>query len=567
MLALRIQIQVCCVALAAFGQPSQVPETATRDLEAPVTFRSKVSLVLAPVVVRDRKGRAVGTFTKEDFELYDKGKAQRIERFSVEKAGSPHVEFTPGVTNPAAPSSYPIPIAERYTIFLFDDIHFSAADLIRVRAAAEKHLAAAIPATDRVGVYTTSSRTTLELTDDRDKVITAIRSIRGNSLIESGSNRCPPMTYFMADRIINYESDPTNPFLAVATEDAMQCLALDEHARSVAVKAASQAARTMLSLGLANSRNALIGLRTAVRRLSNMPGQRNLLLISPGLYPAELHDEVGALIDSAIRSRILINALDGRGLHSLGTVPDASQRILNGSSVQLKMQAERWNAEAESMFLWEVAEGTGGTVVENSNDLVGGFRKLTEVAEYTYILGFSPQNLKTDGAFHAITVKLKDGTHLTIQARRGYYAPKHLADSVEEARTEMQEALFSREVLQDLPVQVHTQYFKTGDYDAKLGVVAQVDVAKLRFRKAEGRNLDNLTVMAALFDGDGNLQKGVTKLVEMKLKDETLLNKPHSFVTVKTNFDVKIGHYVVRVVVRDSESNLMAAENGSIVIP
>src|SRR5579863_7224211 len=66
----------------AFAQ-QPAPEVTSRD--APATFQTKVNLVLVPVVVRDRKGNAVGTLKKEDFLLLDKGKPQVISKFSVEK--------------------------------------------------------------------------------------------------------------------------------------------------------------------------------------------------------------------------------------------------------------------------------------------------------------------------------------------------------------------------------------------------------------------------------------------------------------------------------------------------
>jgi hypothetical protein len=62
-----------------------VPEMSSHD--APATFSTKVNLVMVPVVVRDAKGKAIGTLEKEDFQLFDKGKPQVITRFAVEKAG------------------------------------------------------------------------------------------------------------------------------------------------------------------------------------------------------------------------------------------------------------------------------------------------------------------------------------------------------------------------------------------------------------------------------------------------------------------------------------------------
>jgi hypothetical protein len=49
------------------------------------TFQSKVNLVLVPVVVRDSHGRAIGNLTKDDFQLFDKGKPQTIISFSMVK--------------------------------------------------------------------------------------------------------------------------------------------------------------------------------------------------------------------------------------------------------------------------------------------------------------------------------------------------------------------------------------------------------------------------------------------------------------------------------------------------
>ena len=45
-------------------------EVASQD--APITFQSRVNLVLVPVVVRDKVGKPVGNLTKEDFQLFDK---------------------------------------------------------------------------------------------------------------------------------------------------------------------------------------------------------------------------------------------------------------------------------------------------------------------------------------------------------------------------------------------------------------------------------------------------------------------------------------------------------------
>jgi hypothetical protein len=45
------------------------------------------------------------------------------------------------------------------------------------------------------------------------------------------------------------------------------------------------------------------------------------------------------------------------------------------------------------------------------------------VPEITYLLGFKPADLKADGSFHPLTVKLDTDRQLSLQARKGYFAP------------------------------------------------------------------------------------------------------------------------------------------------
>jgi hypothetical protein len=89
----------------------------------------------------------------------------------------------------------------------------------------------------------------------------------------------------------------------------------------------------------------------------------------------------------------------------------------------------------------------------------------------------------------------------------------------------------------------------------------------MHFDKTEGRNQNNLTVVAALFDRNGNFITGTQRVVQMKLRDETLEKLSRTGVTVRTSFDVKPGDYVVRLVVRDSRNALLSAENGIVEIP
>jgi hypothetical protein len=184
-----------------------------------------------------------------------------------------------------------------------------------------------------------------------------------------------------------------------------------------------------------------------------------------------------------------------------------------------------------------------------------------------YFLAFVPSNLKFDGHFHSLKVTLATKDKFAIQARRGYFAPLHGETPEEVAKRDIDDAIFSQEVRHGLAVGLQTQYYKTGATDAKLAVLAHVDLMHVRFTKTDGRNQDALTVVAAVFDRDGNFVTGKEEVVSMKLRDETYQRLSRSGVTVKTSFDLKPGDYVVRLVVRDSNAAALSAENGVVEIP
>jgi VWFA-related protein len=141
----------------------------------------------------------------------------------------------------------------------------------------------------------------------------------------------------------------------------------------------------------------------------------------------------------------VINTIDARGLYTpdLGDISEPyaqpAQVAGQSASVLLSIQTEK------QFVLGDFAYGTGGRFFHNSNDLEGGLKQLEIVPEISYVLGFSPQNEKMDGHFHALKVTLTGKQKYAVQARRGYYAPKHADDPKEAEKQEMQDAVFSKD--------------------------------------------------------------------------------------------------------------------------
>jgi VWFA-related protein len=549
--------------------PATSPSEEVSSHDTPTTFKVRVNLVLVRVVVRDRQGKIVSNLKKEDFQLYDNKKLQAISSFSVE---TPDKRTASGVAS-AEPSSSSadvgggkaIVLPQRFVSMVFDDVHLSMSDAVFVRDSATRFFGA-LAASDRVSLNSTSGQLTQDFTDDHEKLSKALLGIVPHPVAGQGFHDCPDVSYYQADLIVNKVDQQA---LAVATEEALQCAFNgDPTMRSAAQTLAQSAAYRALAQGDNETEYAYRHLEEVIRHLAGMPGQRVLVLVSPGFISSTLQSEASEMVDRATRANIVINTIDARGLYA----PDVGGDIADPPRDSIRTAGYKTTYRVAAQFaqedvLAQLADGTGGKFFHNRNDVDEAMREAGAAPAISYLLGFSPQNLKIDGRFHALKVALTSKEKFDIQARHGYFAPKTLNDPAEATKQEIQEALFSQEEIRDLPVELQTQFFKKDEAQARLAVLTHLDVKNIRFRKLQGRNNDQLTIVTGIFDENGNFVTGLSKIVDMNLLDTTYTRLSRSGFTVKTSFDVKPGTYLVRLVVRDAVGEQMAARNGAVVIP
>jgi VWFA-related protein len=529
--------------------------------------------------VRDSKGHSLGDLGIDDFQLFDNGKPQMISKFTVEKlatdkdaASQPKPPKEQQSNSGALADATSDGIPDRFIAYLFDDLHMSPSDLIYTRDAAKRQIDASHNPLQRMAIYTTTGQTMLEFTGDHDKLDQALASLRighGSASKSVEQISCPPVGFYMGDLIYN-KNDATA--LGVATADAMICAHLEPSQIETARTMARSAAQTAFFFGDRDTLSALDTIRSVVGKMAGMPGQRTIVMVSPGFHVVDdrLSEET-RLIERAIKANVVIGALDARGLYTQIIGGDASEHNVNPATIVAKSTYKKSESMAQSDIMANLSSGTGGTFYEGLNDFDEGFERTAAAPEYLYLLGFSPLDLKLDGKYHNLKVVLKPSTArskgLSLQVRKGYYAPKYAADPAEQAKQQIEEAFFSRDELHDLPATLQTQYFKGDGGETTLTAVAKIDAKKLAFRKEGDRNRDDVTVLTGLFDNDGNYMSGVQKVVEMRLLDETVERRLTAGISIKSSFTVHSGRYVVRMVVRDSEGQLMASQSSLVEIP
>jgi len=155
-----------------------------------------------------------------------------------------------------------------------------------------------------------------------------------------------------------------------------------------------------------------------IRRMSVLPARREIILVSPGFWVG--HDrspEAANLIESAVRSKVVIHALDTGG--STDYAGPGAAAAGPGAGPVFATPARVAANPTAPMVLLDLTHGTGGTYV-TGNDFAVGFRRLA-TPESHYVLSFVPTG-KADGRLHQLKVKLENGRKLTVEARSQYYA-------------------------------------------------------------------------------------------------------------------------------------------------
>jgi VWFA-related protein len=422
LIAVTSLLSVLCHEVRA--QQTTQPPTQTSNARIAV----KVNAVLVPVVVRDAQGRAVGNLKKEDFQLFDKKKLQVISGFSIQTRAvsanspapaAPHASDAV-INSPGIPNLTPRPATpQRFIVFLFDDMHISAPELLRLQQVATKMIDESLADSDLAAVVSFSGLNS-GMTRDRATLQETIKKVKIQDLYRHIGHDCPEISYYQADLI---ENQNNNQAFQDAVDDTISCAKLDR--RELAEHMVRSATRRTIELGDQDVRVTFGFVKDIVRRMSALPGQRTLILMSPGFLArtAEAMTDKSGILDLAAQSSVTISALDVRGLYT--TELDASERGTSSGRSMMTGSEARYHRESMSLnedVMAELAEGTGGTFFHNSNDLEGGFQKLTAAPEYVYLLELSLENVKHDGTYHPLKVKV-DQDGLKLQARRGYFAP------------------------------------------------------------------------------------------------------------------------------------------------
>jgi VWFA-related protein len=531
------------------------------------TFQSQVELVTVDVAVVDKKGHSVRGLTREDFVVTENGAPQALTSFeAVVVPEAPRTEFVP---RPPAVSTNVVPDNRRGRTFavVFDDIHLSAGQAQRARAAVAAFLQEGVAEGDLVTLVATAGSAwwTAKMPEGRDSLIEILKRLEGRYVPDPSPDR---ITEYEAMRIEEYQDEQMG-WLVKRRFDAYGAVGQEKDARGVRPADAVSStpgmipevvrmrAREVHLLATSRNRITLQVMKRVIESLEGIKGRKSMVLVSQGfVYDVQL-EQMKEVTLASRRHNVPIYFVDTRGLQGLPAEFTAA----------FPLSVEPQDVVAVLADLTREAEGTealaldtGGFVVKNSNDLAGGMRRVSNESRAYYLLGYNPTDLRRDGKFRKIEVKLRPPKDkgVSVRARRGYYAP--LEGQVVEAQKRNADpvighALDSPFEIPDVPLRVSSFVFDEVALDQlSVQLAVEIDVRNLAFQQEADRSTDALAFLIEAQHRESGEYYRYDQKIELSLLPETRRNLEQTGYAVAREFTLPSGAYQAKVVVRDLNS-------------
>jgi VWFA-related protein len=449
----------------------------------------------------------------------------------------------------------------------FDDISSPLSDLASARKAGEGYIKKGLEPGEKVGLFTASSFFRLDFTEDAAALLGGLPKIIPHVRRAEDAIGCPRMNPYQAWAIIHhgYQSQE----FQVALAEALACPQNSGVPPGEITHLVEMQAQRTLDVAGQISDGILEKAFNVIKLLSAQPGHRVLLFASSGFFAQELQSQREQLVNAALHSKVVINTLDAKGLFV-----DADLDFTSGPPTIISpdlMVARSMIANTDAQFkndpLALLAEETGGRFFHNSNDLTRGVQELSESPEFSYVLGFAPDSLRQDGAFHSLKVKLANSHGLTISAREGYYAPKKPKDmTADEKMVKFEREVMASDALSAIPINLDIKTTKLQNGDSDLNLASQVGVARLPFRKDNDRSAERLIMVTALFNEKNEFLTGTEQIVDLSLKPETFAKLAREGFSARISVEAPPGNYRVRQVVIEVATGKMAAINQTVAV-
>lgn len=557
--------------LGVSGSPAAVAQTFSEATD--------VVVVEVPVQVLDGDGKPVRGLTSENFEVYERGRKQKIVGFEVLDL---KVDVPTDGTKPRQAAAPPIS-ARRHFLLLFDLSFTSPTSATKAKEAARGILEKLHPSDlVAVGSYisTKGAELLLAFSGDRDQALAAIDRVAKPTALD-------------------YQRDPLRLVLGsgapgTSNEGAAGGEAEGRGTAREAVRATLQAAEADFDqfMEISMERSArehqersvtamTRSLGELARMMQGVRGRKHVLLFSEGFDGALLRgtanlDEQLSMASSSMAGEYWNIDSEKRygSTKSASVVEDmleefrradcVIQAVDTGGLREGARAEDQWSGGKDSLFL--MAKETGGELYENYNDLDVALADMLERNSITYVLAFQPERIERDGAYHRLKVELKGPKRgMRLVHRPGYYSPRHFAERGKLDRTLTTGArLLSGDEPGSVPTSVLATPFPKEGGTAYVPVLIEADGPALLAGNGPGELLAEIYIYA--LDENGGVRDYLAQALVLELaKVETELRQ--GGLRFLGHLELPPGRFSLRVLALNGRTGAYGLRTARVEIP
>jgi VWFA-related protein len=221
-------------------------------------------------------------------------------------------------------------------------------------------------------------------------------------------------------------------------------------------------------------------------------------------------------------------------------------------------------ATDNQQVMYLLADGTGGFVINNTNDMIGGMQKIGKEQNSYYIVGYTPPE-SAEGSCHTLKVKVdKGGT--TVRSRVGYCNVRS-RDAL--AGNPVEKTLESRAAAQaagTIAASMRAPFFYTGANTARVAVAIEIPSEAIKFEKVKGKMHAGVNVLGIAYKQDGSVAARFSDAVKLDFENQKEVQgfkqKPMHY---ENQFDVAVGVYNLKVVFDSGDASFGKLESPLVI--
>ena len=576
-----------------FAQEQSSKEQQVQGTPAPV-LRTATRLVEVSVVARDKKGNPATDLTAGDLVILDDGHPQKVQFFREDTNQSP--------TNapvPLPPDTYTNQLEERgevagnVNIVLIDGLNTLVRDQAFARQQAIKFLQQ-IRSRDRLAIYTLGSelRVLQDFTSDSSVLTAALGKYSGHAdsqVVESTPTQLQTGNASMDAMFQDVFQREANMYILYRVETTVAALiAIANHV------AALPGRKNLLWVSGSFPFSVEYENLQDITAMTNNSQSETNLSNQQMLFAKDVERAARALNDADVA----VYPVDARGL--LGPNLNTSQGISKGPNyggmnigqqsgrggnprgggggggggIHSHVPRQQQNGQSSGApsnpilnpdhttfeTMDALADGTGGKAFYNTNDVAASLRSAIDDSRVTYELGYYPSDVKWDGKFHSITVRV-NRPGIIARARKGYFALPQPAVTADALRTAVRNAVASPLEATGMGLAVRMKGASGGN--GTLGAMVFFDPRSIRFESKQGRFAANVSVLFVQLDDKNQILNSAQRSFPLDFSPGQYAQFMKQQVEFEQSIAISPKASQLRVVVWDGGSGNM----GAVAIP